>query len=453
MSYTKREIFEVIRMTESEHFDVRTVTIGINLLDCGSFDIRECSKRVEEKIKKFASKLPESVDEVAEYLGIRVANKRIALTPISLLATSGEEEFYLELASVVDKTASEIGFDYVGGFSALVESGFTRSDISLMNQIPQILSKTKRICSSINAGSTREGLNVDAVNRVASIIKETAYLTREEGSIGCAKFVVFANAVGNNPFIAGAFHGIGNPEVQINIGLSGPGVILDAIKRNPFANLRELSEIIKRYAYKVTRVGEIVGTEVARRLKIPFGIVDISLAPTPELGDSVGEVLMAMGLERPGAPGTTAALALLTDAVKKGGVMATSKVGGLSGAFIPVSEDRAMIDAARDGHLSLEKLEALTAVCSVGLDMVAVAGDTDESIIAGIIADELSIGIVNNKTTAVRIMPIYGKKAGDMVSFGGLLGSAPIQDIRNLSPKNFLKRGGTIPPPITSMRN
>ena len=453
MSYSRREILETIRMTESEHFDVRTVTLGISLFDCGSQNPKECARNIGEKIERYASSLPSTVDEVAEYLGIRVANKRIALTPISLVSTLPQKESYIEIAKEVDNVAGELGFDYVGGFSSMIEAGFTKADHALIDAIPEVLTETKRVCSSINAGTTREGLNIDGVIKVASLIKDTAYKTRDKGSVGCAKFVVFANAVSNNPFIAGAFHGVGNPEVVINIGLSGPGVILDAIKRYPEANLRELSEIIKKASYKVTRVGEIVGKEVSKKLDIPFGIVDISLAPTPELGDSVGEVLMAMGIETPGAPGTTAALALLTDAVKKGGTMATSQVGGLSGAFIPVSEDAAMIKAAHEGHLSLEKLEAMTAVCSVGLDMVAVPGDVEEDVLAGLIADELSIGIINNKTTAVRVIPVYGKKAGEIVSFGGLLGDAPIQEIRTISPANFIRRGGHIPPPIVSMKN
>ncbi|MCX7831021.1 MAG: PFL family protein, partial [Acidobacteria bacterium] len=402
MSYTKREILEVIKMTETEHFDVRTVTIGISLLDCAAEDPKICADKIYRKITKYASSLPKAVDEVAEDLGIRVANKRIALTPLSLVATKPEPESYLEIAKEIDRCAGDMGFDYVGGFSALVEAGFTAQENALIESIPTVLSKTARVCSSVNAGTTRMGLNFDAILRIASIIKQTAYLTRENGSIGCAKFVVFANAVENNPFIAGAFHGVGNPEVVINVGLSGPGVVLDAIKRAGNCSIRELSEVIKKASYKVTRVGEIVGREVGKKINVPFGIVDISLAPTPELGDSVGEVLMAMGIETPGGAGTTAALALLTDAVKKGGAMATSAVGGLSGAFIPVSEDSAMIKAASEGHLSLEKLEAMTSVCSVGLDMVAIPGDTSEEVIAGFIADELSIGIINNKTTAVR---------------------------------------------------
>jgi uncharacterized protein len=453
MSYTKREVLEVIKMTEVEHFDVRTVTMGISLLDCASEDPKACARKIYEKLLRYGSLLPKTVSEVAENLGIRVANKRLAVTPIALVSTKTDPSSYVTIAKEIDRAAAEMGFDYVGGFSALVEAGFTRADEALVEAIPEALTVTSRVCSSMNVGTTRVGLNMDAILKTAALIKDTAYRTREKGSVGCAKFVVFANAVDNNPFIAGAFHGVGNPEVLINVGLSGPGVVLDAIKQRGPCDLRELSEVIKKASYKVTRVGEIVGREVARRLEIPFGIVDISLAPTPELGDSVGEVLMAMGIARPGAPGTTAALALLTDAVKKGGTMATSAVGGLSGAFIPVSEDAAMISAAREGILTLAKLEAMTAVCSVGLDMVAVPGDTPEDVLAGFLADELSIGIINAKTTAVRVIPAYGKKAGDIVSFGGLLGDAPIQELCMLSPKGFVSRGGQIPPPITSLRN
>ncbi|HNQ77656.1 MAG TPA: PFL family protein [Acidobacteriota bacterium] len=453
MSYTKREVLEVIKMTEVEHFDVRTVTMGITLLDCADEDPKAAARKVYEKLTRYGASLPGTVSEVADSLGIRVANRRLAVTPVSLIATRPEPRSYVTIAKEIDRAAGEMGFDYVGGFSALVESGFTRADEALIAAIPETLTVTSRMCSSLNVGTTRVGLNMDAVLKTAALIKETAFMTRERGSIGCAKFVVFTNAVDNNPFIAGAFHGVGNPEVMINVGLSGPGVVLDAIRQRGPCDLRELSEVIKKASYKVTRVGEIVGREVAKRLGIPFGIVDISLAPTPELGDSVGEVLMAMGIERPGAPGTTAALALLTDAVKKGGTMATSAVGGLSGAFIPVSEDGAMISAAHEGILTLEKLEAMTAVCSVGLDMVAVPGDTPEDILAGFLADELSIGIINAKTTAVRVIPVHGKKAGEIVSFGGLLGDAPVQELKLFSPSGFVSRGGQVPPPITSLRN
>jgi uncharacterized protein (UPF0210 family) len=393
------------------------------------------------------------VTEVADSLGIRVANRRIAVSPISLVATRPEPASYVTIAKEIDRAAGEMGFDYVGGYSALVHGGFTRAERALLDSIPETLSTTERICSSVNAGSSRTGLNMEAVSLVARALKETAYLTRERGSVGCAKFVVFANAVEDNPFIAGAFHGIGQPELVIHVGVSGPGVICQAIRRAGPCDLRELAEVIKRAAFKITRVGEVIGRQVAERMGVPFGIVDLSLAPTPALGDSVGEVLEAMGLQRTGACGSTAALALLTDAMKKGGAMATSAVGGLSGAFIPVSEDAAMIAAVQEGVLSLEKLEAMTSVCSVGLDMVAVPGDTPEETLAGFIADELMIGVINHKTTAVRVIPVHGRKVGETVSFGGLLGDAPIQELRTLSCADFVRRGGQIPAPLTSLRN
>ncbi|MEW5764186.1 MAG: PFL family protein [Acidobacteriota bacterium] len=453
MTYTKREILETLRMTELEHFDVRTVTLGISLLDCAHPDPSEAARRVYEKLRRIASPLPAAVNATADDLGIRVANRRLSISPVSLISTRCEPSAYLEIARAIDRAASEMGFDFVGGYSALVHAGFTDADRALLASIPEALSSTSRLCSSVNAGSSRTGLNVDAVRIVARLLKETAYRTRESGSIGCAKFVVFANAVEDNPFMAGAFHGVGLPEIVVHTGVSGPGVVCEAIKRAGPCDLRTLEEVIKRAAFKITRVGELIGRQVAGRLGVPFGIVDLSLAPTPELGDSVGEVLEAMGLERVGACGTTAALALLTDAVKKGGAMATSAVGGLSGAFIPVSEDATMISAAREGHLSLEKLEAMTSVCSVGLDMVAVPGDVEEDVLAGFIADELAIGIVNHKTTAVRVIPAHGKRVGETVSFGGLLGDAPIQEIRTLSCSGFVGRGGVIPAPITSLRN
>ncbi len=453
MTYTRREILETLRMTELENFDVRTVTLGVSLLDCGHPDPKEAARRIYEKLVRLASPMPRAVQETADALGIRVANRRIAVSPVSLIHTRPEPAAFLEIAAAIDRAAAEMGFDFVGGYSALVHAGFTQADRALLDSIPDALSGTSRLCSSVNAGSSRTGLNMDAVRIVAKVLKETAYKTREQGSIGCAKFVVFANAVEDNPFMAGAFHGVGLPEAVIHTGVSGPGVVLDAIRSAGRCDLRALEEAIKRAAFKITRVGELIGRQVAERMGLPFGIVDLSLAPTPQLGDSVGEVLEAMGLERVGACGTTAALALLTDAVKKGGAMATSAVGGLSGAFIPVSEDATMIAAAREGHLSLEKLEAMTSVCSVGLDMVAVPGEVPEDVLAGFIADELAIGIVNHKTTAVRVIPAWGKKVGESVSFGGLLGEAPIQEIRTLSCSGFVGRGGVIPAPITSLRN
>lgn len=453
MTYTRREILETLRMTELEHFDIRTVTMGVNLLDCGHDDPAEAGRRVHAKLTGLASELPRVVTEEADALGIRVANRRIAITPVSLLQTRPRPESYVAVAREIDRAAGDMGFDFVGGYTALVHAGFTTADRALIDSMPETLSTTQRLCSSVNAGSSRTGLNMDAVRLVAKMLKETAYRTRERGSIGCAKFVVFANAVEDNPFMAGAFHGTALPEVVVHVGVSGPGVICRAIKRAGPCDLRELADVIKRAAYKITRVGELIGRRVAERLGVPFGIVDLSLAPTPELGDSVGEVLEVMGLERTGACGTTAALALLTDAMKKGGAMATSAVGGLSGAFIPVSEDANMIAAAREGALTLEKMEAMTAVCSVGLDMVAVPGDTPEDVLSGFIADELAIGVINHKTTAVRVIPAHGKRVGESVSFGGLLGEAPIMDIRTLSCSSFVQRGGLIPAPITSLRN
>lgn len=453
MTYTRREILETLRMTELEHFDIRTVTMGINLLDCGHDDPTEAGRRIYDKLTRNARELPSVVTEEAEALGIRVANRRIAVSPVALVQTRKDPSAYVALAKAIDKAAGEMGFDFVGGYSALVHAGFTDADRALIASLPEALATTGRLCGSVNAGSSRTGLNMDAVRMVAAMLKETAHRTRDRGSIGCAKFVVFANAVEDNPFMAGAFHGTALPEVVIHVGVSGPGVVCQAIRRAGPCDLRELADVIKRAAFKITRVGELIGRRVAERLGLPFGIVDLSLAPTPELGDSVGEVLEAMGLQRTGACGTTAALALLTDAVKKGGAMAASAVGGLSGAFIPVSEDASMIAAAAEGHLSLEKLEAMSAVCSVGLDMVAVPGDTSEDVLAGFIADELSIGIINHKTTAVRVIPAFGKGVGDQVSFGGLLGEAPIMAIRDLNCSDFVRRGGVVPAPITSLRN
>lgn len=453
MSYTKKEILETIRMTELEHFDVRTVTMGINLLDCGHEDPEEAGRRVYDKLIKVASKLPSTVEEIAETVGIRVANKRLAITPVALICTRPTPDSYVTIAKAVDRAAEEMGFDFVGGYTALVHAGMTKADEALISSIPEALSSTERLCSSVNAGSSRTGLNMDAILKVVHAIKDTAYRTRDKGSIGCAKFVVFANAVEDNPFMAGAFHGTGLEECVVHVGVSGPGVVCQAIKRAGMCDLRELSSVVKSTSYKLMRVGELVGRGVAEKLNVPFGVVDLSLAPTPALGDSVGEVLEAMGLQRTGACGTTAALALLTDAMKKGGVMGASQVGGLSGAFIPVSEDASMIEAVSEGALSLEKMEAMTSVCSVGLDMVAVPGDTPESTLAGFIADELAIGVINHKTTAVRVIPAYGAVVGDRVSFGGLLGEAPVMDLRNLSCERFVSRGGRIPPPITSLKN
>lgn len=453
MTYSRREILETLRMTELEHFDVRTVTMGVSLLDCGHDEPAVAGRRVGDKLRASAADLSKAVGEISEYLGVRVANRRLAVTPVSLLARCPSPESFTIVAREIDRAAADLDIDYVGGYTALVHAGFTRAERALIESMPEALATTERLCASVNAGSSKAGLNMDAVRMISTMLKQLAYRTRERGSVGCAKFVVFANAVENNPFMAGAFHGVGLPEKVIHVGVSGPGVICQAIRRAGPCDLREMEDVIKRAAYKIIRVGELIGRQVAERLDVPFGIVDVSLAPTPELGDSVGEVLEAMGLERVGACGTTAALALLTDAMKKAGAMATSAPGGLSGAFIPVSEDANMIAAAREGHLSLEKLEAMTAVCSVGIDMVAVPGDTHEDVLSGFIADELSIGIANHKTTAVRVIPAYGKKVGDLVSFGGLLGDAPIQDLRALSCSGFVGRGGQVPAPITSLRN
>ena len=453
MTYTSREILETLRMTDLDHFDIRTVTMGVSILDCTHEDAEEAGRRVAAKLRRFASRLPAVVKETAESLGIRVANRRIAITPLSLLHTRPGPASYVTIARHIDGAVGEMGFDFVGGYSALVHEGFTPADMDLVSSLHETLSVTERLCSSVNAGSSRTGLNMDAVNMIARQLKLAAERTKDRGSIGPAKFVVFANAVEDNPFMAGAFHGVGLPEVVVHVGVSGPGVVCDAIKRAGPCDFRELAEVIKRTAFKITRVGELIGRQVAASLGVPFGIVDLSLAPTPELGDSVGEVLEAMGLQRVGACGTTAALALLTDAMKKGGAMAASAVGGLSGAFIPVSEDANMISAAAEGHLTLEKLEAMTSVCSVGLDMVAIPGDTPDEIIAGLIADELSIGIINHKTTAVRVIPAYGKKVGEVVSWGGLLGEAPVMEIKGLSCGGFTGRRGQIPSPITSLRN
>lgn len=453
MPFTTQEILEIIRMTEVEHLDIRTLTMGINILPCRDKDGATTGKNIKRVINERAASLGDVVNNLAEELGVKVANKRLSLTPVSLVAPRAETGDLLEIAHAIDEAAGNLGIDYVGGYSCLVHAGFTRNDEALLNSIPDVLSKTERLCSSVNAASTHSGINMDAVVRVSHAIMETAEKTADRDSIGCSKFVVFANAVEDNPFIAGAFHGIGEPEVVLHVGISGPGVVLDAIKSAGECSFRDLSEAIKRAAFKITRVGELYGREAAKRLKIPFGIVDLSLAPTPEFGDSIAEVLKEMGLEYPGACGTTAALALLTDAVKKGGAMAASFVGGLSGAFIPVAEDSGMVDAVLKGHLSLEKLEAMTSVCSVGIDMVAVPGDTPVEVIAGLIADELAIGVINSKTTAVRVIPVQGKRVGESVSFGGLLGEAPIMEIRKLSNSSFIKRGGVIPPPITSFRN
>ena len=440
-------------MTEMEHLDIRTVTMGISLRDCADSSNAEVCEKVYRKITRYGSRLVAVTDEIAAEYGVSIANRRLAVTPAALVAESAEDRDYLALARSLDAAASAVGVDFIGGFSALVHKGFTGGDESFLESLPAALAATERLCGSVNAATTRAGINMAAVARLGHLIKDLAERTAEAGGLGCAKFVVFANAVEDNPFMAGAFHGIGEPEVVVNIGVSGPGVVAHAVQHAGDCELSLLAETIKRVAFKITRAGELVGREAARRLGVPFGIIDLSLAPTPAAGDSVAEILEHMGLEKAGAPGSTAALALLTDAVKKGGAMASGHVGGMSGAFIPVSEDSAMIEAARLGALTLEKLEALTSVCSVGLDMVAVPGDTPAETIAAIIADEMAIGVMNHKTTAVRIIPAPGKRVGEMVEFGGLLGRAPVMPVNRFDCSRFIRRGGRIPAPIHSLRN
>lgn len=453
MPFESQEIFETVRMTEVEHFDIRTTTMGISLRDCVRGDAKSTIQRIYDKICRTAERHVATAKEVELKYGIAIANKRISITPVSIPCDAFTPAEFVMLAQKLDEAADRVGVDFLAGFSALVQKGMTRGDRSLIESIPEAISVTKRVCSSVNVGSTKAGINMDAIIAVGKAIKDLANRTASEGAIGCAKFVVFCNAVEDNPFVAGAFHGVSEPEVVINVGISGPGVVLDAVRSAPNADLGELAEIIKRTTFKITRAGELIGREVARMQNIPFGIVDLSLAPTPAPGDSIADILTSMGLEDVGASGTTAALAMLNDAVKKGGLMASSYVGGLSGAFIPVSEDQGMIAAVEKGHLSLEKLEAMTCVCSVGLDMVAVPGNTPWETISAVIADEAAIGMINNKTTAVRIIPVPGKSVGDSVDYGGLLGKAPIMPVRTLSASKFILRGGRIPAPTVSLTN
>jgi len=453
MEYTQAEILQTVAMTEMEHLDVRTVTLGLSLLDCSSDSINTIAQKAGDKIRTAAARLVQTVDEIGDEFGIRVANKRISITPVALL-TEGAKGDPIALARAIDDAAGTAGVDFIGGYSALVQKGATQSERRFLDSIPEALSTTKRLCSSVNAATTRAGINMDVVGHIGRIIKDAAERTRNEGGLACAKFVCFANAVEDNPFMAGAFHGVSEAEAVINVGVSGPGVVHHAVRhadRN--LPLQDLAETIKKLSFKLARAGELVGREAARRLGIPFGIIDLSLAPTPVPGDSVANIIEAMGFERAGTHGTTAALALLTDAVKKGGAMASGSVGGMSGAFIPVSEDAGMIEAAQVGALSLAKLEAWTSVCSVGIDMVAVPGSTSAETIAAIIADEMAIGVMNNKTTAVRIIPFPGRDVGDVVDFGGLLGSAPIMPVNAFSSDVFIRRGGRIPAPIHSLRN
>lgn len=446
-------IMKTLHMFEKEKLDVRTITMGISLLDCAHSDGEIARKRMYDKITRKAERLVAIGEEIEREYGIPIINKRISVTPISIVAGSSTDTDYVAFAKMLDNAADTTGVNFVGGFSALVHKGMTKGDEILINSIPQALSETERVCSSVNVGSTKAGINMDAVKRMGEIVKETARLTADRDAIGCAKLVVFANAVEDNPFMAGAFHGVGEPDTVINVGVSGPGVVkvaLEACKGEPFDIV---ADTIKKAAFKVTRMGQLVASEASKRLDMPFGIVDLSLAPTPSVGDSIARVLEEIGLESCGAPGTTAALAMLNDAVKKGGIMASSHVGGLSGAFIPVSEDEGMIAAARSGALTIEKLEAMTCVCSVGLDMIAIPGDTSAATISGIIADEAAIGVINNKTTAVRIIPVVGKDIGDSIELGGLLGRAPVMPVSKFSCEDFVNRGGRIPAPLHSLRN
>ena len=455
MEYTQAEILQTVRMTEMEHLDVRTVTLGLSLRDCVRDTIAATADAVREKIERTAARLVPTVNEIGEEYGLRIANKRISITPVSLIAGAARTSAdCLELARAMDAAAKTVGVDFIGGYSALVHKGATRIESLFLDSMPEALATTERTCGSLNVATTRAGINMDAVRHVGVLIKEMAERTRERGGLACAKFVCFANAVEDNPFMAGAFHGVGEPEAVINVGVSGPGVVNHALRHAPAdAPLDEMAELIKKLSFKLSRAGELIGREAARRMGLRFGIIDLSLAPTPVPGDSVAEIIEALGFERAGTHGTTAALALLTDAVKKGGAMASSSVGGMSGAFIPVSEDAAMIEAARVGALSLDKLEAWTSVCSVGIDMVAVPGSTSAETIAAIIADEMAVGVMNYKTTAVRIIPVPGKDVGDVVEFGGLLGSAPIMPVNKFSSDVFVRRGGHIPAPIHSLRN
>ena len=447
------DILETINMMKDENLDIRTITMGISLYDCAGDDVGVVCDRIYDTITTSAEHLVRTGCDIEKEYGIPIINKRVSVTPISMVGGRFSPEDYVKIAKTLDRAAHTLGINFIGGYGALVQKGFTDNARNLIASIPEALSTTERVCSSVNVASTKAGINMDAVALMGKIIKETAYLTRDNNSIGCAKLVVFANVPEDNPFMAGAFHGVGEAERVVSVGVSGPGVVSSAINRAGNCDFTELAEIIKKTAFKITRMGQLVANEASRRLNVPFGIVDLSLAPTPAVGDSVAHILEGMGIERCGGHGTTAALALLNDAVKKGGVMASSRVGGLSGAFIPVSEDAGMIDAVSCGALSLEKLEAMTAVCSVGLDMIAIPGDTSEAVICGIIADEISIGVANTKTTAVRVIPAYGKGVGDSVEFGGLLGYAPIMKLSEYTCEKFISRGGHIPAPIHSLKN
>ncbi len=451
--YTTHDILETIHMIENDHLDIRTVTMGISLLDCVDENIDKACEKIYRKITTCAADLIPVCENIEKKYGIPIINKRIAVTPIAIIAGACQSSNTVKFAKTLEKAADEIGINFIGGYSALVSKGFSAGDYALIESIPEALSITKHICSSVNIGSTKAGINMDAVKMMGKVIKKSAELTVSDNCMGASKIVVLCNAPEDNPFMAGAFHGVGEPDCVINVGVSGPGVVRKALEKSDGLDLTEISELIKRTAFKITRVGQLVAHEAAKNLGVPFGIVDLSLAPTPAIGDSVAHILEEMGLETCGACGTTAALALLNDAVKKGGVMASSNVGGLSGAFIPVTEDAGMIDAARSGVLTIEKLEAMTAVCSVGLDMINIPGDTPPEVISAIIADEAAIGMINGKTTAVRVIPAIGKKVGDELEFGGLFGSGPVMKVNTSSPLKFISRGGRIPAPIHSLKN
>ncbi|MBQ7593420.1 MAG: PFL family protein [Synergistaceae bacterium] len=447
------DIMQTVNMIDHQHLDIRTITLGISLYDCASSDIKTCARKIYDKICMKAEKLVETGEQIEREYGIPIINKRISVTPIAQVAAACESEDYVAIGRAMNDAAKTCGVNFIGGFSALVHKGFTTSNKRLIASIPQTLAETELVCSSVNVATTKAGINMDAVKLMGEVIKQTAELTAEQDGLGCAKLVVFANAVEDNPFMAGAFHGAGEPECVINVGVSGPGVVWRALQDVKGESFDVVAETVKRTAFRITRMGQLVANAASERLNIPFGVVDLSLAPTPAQGDSVARILEEMGLEVCGTHGTTAALALLNDAVKKGGVMASGHVGGLSGAFIPVSEDEGMIAAVKSGALNIEKLEAMTCVCSVGLDMIAVPGDTSASTISAIIADEAAIGVINSKTTAVRIIPAPNKKVGDNVEFGGLLGSAPVMRVNDAGSEKFIARGGRIPAPIHSLKN
>ncbi|MEY4762103.1 MAG: hypothetical protein RLZZ200_1959 [Pseudomonadota bacterium] len=453
LAYSPQEILETIRMVQMEKLDIRTITMGISLRDCAHHDLKAAATRAYDKICRRAAQLVAVGSQIEREYGLPIVNQRISVTPVALVAEASGADDYVLFAEALDRAAREVGVNFIGGFSALVHKGMTPGDRALIASIPEAMAVTERVCSSVNVGTTKAGINMDAVAQMGEVVVAAARRTADRDGIGCAKLVIFCNAVDDNPFMAGAFHGIGEPDCVINVGVSGPGVVLRAVEKEPDADLGQLASVIKRTAFKITRMGELVGRAASEKLGVPFGIVDLSLAPTPARGDSVARILEAMGLDRVGTHGTTAALAMLNDAVKKGGAMASSHVGGLSGAFIPVSEDEGMIEAAGMGAISFDKLEAMTCVCSVGLDMIAVPGDTPASTLAAIIADEAAIGMINRKTTAVRVIPAPGKGVGDRVEFGGLLGHAPVMALNPHGSDRFIARGGRIPAPIHSLNN